>query len=125
MPVARGSVVEPFGFFVCDAVGMNAVAMASVQRLRSAGGLVFCLGAGIRGCALPARAVWLFWPLRWHPRFVFVARPVWFFAFALASAFCLRASRVAPVRGGTYFSLPPQRKVGKRKRLTPHIFLPA
>ncbi|SEI07633.1 hypothetical protein SAMN05192544_101931 [Paraburkholderia hospita] len=37
----------------------------------------------------------------------------------LASAFCLRASCVAPVRGGTYFSLPPQRKVGKRKRLTP------
>ncbi|MGT2469743.1 hypothetical protein [Paraburkholderia terrae] len=34
-------------------------------------------------------------PLRWHPRFV------------------LPASRVAPVRGGTYFSLPPQRKVGK------------
>ncbi|MEX3977268.1 hypothetical protein, partial [Paraburkholderia caribensis] len=27
----------------------------------------------------------------------------------------------APVRGGTYFSLPPQRKVGKRKRLTPPI----
>jgi hypothetical protein len=40
-------------------------------------------------------------------------------ACALASAYCLRASRVAPVRGGTYFSLPPQRKVGKRKRLTP------
>ena len=38
-------------------------------------------------------------------------------AFELASALCLRASRVAPVRGGTYFSLPPQRKVGKRKRL--------
>ncbi|CAN7360317.1 hypothetical protein [Paraburkholderia sp. SIMBA_054] len=38
---------------------------------------------------------------------------------ALASALCLRASSVAPVRGGTYFSLPPQRKVGKRKRLTP------
>jgi hypothetical protein len=36
-----------------------------------------------------------------------------------ASAYCLRASSVAPVRGGTYFSLPPQRKVGKRKRLTP------
>nr|WKF55977.1 hypothetical protein HUO10_000421 [Paraburkholderia busanensis] len=30
--------------------------------------------------------------------------------------------RVAPVRGSTYFSLPPQRKVGKRKRLTPLIF---
>ena len=44
---------------------------------------------------------------------------------SLASAFCLRASGVAPVRGGTYFSLPPQRKVGKRKRLTPPTFLPA
>ena len=43
----------------------------------------------------------------------------------LASAICLRASSVAPVRGGTYFSLPPQRKVGKRKRLTPPTFLPA
>ncbi|WP_343658017.1 hypothetical protein, partial [Paraburkholderia caribensis] len=52
-----------------------------------------------------------------------------FFAFAVVSAICfflslasaLRylASGVAPVRGGTYFSLPPQRKVGKRKRLTP------
>jgi hypothetical protein len=42
---------------------------------------------------------------------------------SLASALCLRASRVAPVRGGTYFSLPPQRKVGKRKRLTPPVLL--
>jgi hypothetical protein len=33
--------------------------------------------------------------LRWHPRFV------------------IGASSVAPVRGGTYFSLPPQRKVGE------------
>ncbi|MEX3971995.1 hypothetical protein, partial [Paraburkholderia caribensis] len=40
---------------------------------------------------------------------------------SLASAICFRASGVAPVRGGTYFSLPPQRKVGKRKRLTPPI----
>ncbi|MEX3977233.1 hypothetical protein AB4Y37_41755, partial [Paraburkholderia caribensis] len=47
----------------------------------------------------------------WYPRY----------GFALASAICFRASRVAPVRGGTYFSLPPQRKVGKRKRLTPPI----
>ncbi|WP_208525960.1 hypothetical protein, partial [Paraburkholderia hospita] len=30
------------------------------------------------------------------------------FVSALASALCLRASSVAPVRGGTYFSLPPQ-----------------
>ncbi|MEX3976364.1 hypothetical protein, partial [Paraburkholderia caribensis] len=44
-----------------------------------------------------------------------------FWAFALASAMRYLASRVAPVRGGTYFSLPPQRKVGKRKRLTPPI----
>ncbi|WP_208545767.1 hypothetical protein, partial [Paraburkholderia steynii] len=41
------------------------------------------------------------------------ALPFGVLAFALASALCLRASRVAPVRGGTYFSLPPQRKVGK------------
>jgi len=37
--------------------------------------------------------------LRWHPRFR------------------IGASCVAPVRGGTYFSLPRQRKVGKRKPL--------
>ncbi|WP_238270437.1 hypothetical protein, partial [Paraburkholderia terrae] len=45
--------------------------------------------------------------LRWRPRFV------------------IGASSVAPVRGGTYFSLPPQRKVGKRKRLTPpaHVLI--
>jgi hypothetical protein len=61
-------------------------------------------------------------------RLFFCLRRVWFglvwfglvvLDFALASALCLRASSVAPVRGGTYFSLPPQRKVGKRKRLTP------
>ncbi|MEX3972727.1 hypothetical protein, partial [Paraburkholderia caribensis] len=43
------------------------------------------------------------------------------FMLSLASAMRYLASRVAPVRGGTYFSLPPQRKVGKRKRLTPPI----
>jgi hypothetical protein len=74
---------------------------------------------------------WGFLPLRWHSRcgwFGFFAGirvlPSWrgwfgLLVFALASALCLRASSVAPVRGGTYFSLPPQRKVGKRKRLTP------
>src|ERR1700760_3741434 len=36
---------------------------------------------------------------RWHPRFG------------------VSTSRVAPVRGSTYFSLPRQRKVGKRKPL--------
>ncbi|WP_156132344.1 hypothetical protein [Paraburkholderia terrae] len=44
-------------------------------------------------------------------------------AFSLASAWRLRGAGVAPVRGGTYFSLPPQRKVGKRKRLTPPILV--
>src|SRR6201996_3499469 len=38
-----------------------------------------------------------------------------------ASAFCFRSICVAPVRGGTYFSLQPQRKVGKRKRLQPPV----
>jgi hypothetical protein len=68
-----------------------------------------------------------FLPLRWHPRVAFAlhASPFGVLAFALASACCLRASSVTPVRGGTYFSLPPQRKVGKRKRLTPPILLPA
>jgi len=99
-------------------------ALASVICLRGvAGGVCLCL--------------------RWHPRFAFVAwlvgfacvcagirvLPSWrgwwgLLVFALASAFCLRASRVAPVRGGTYFSLPPQRKVGKRKRLTPPARVP-
>jgi hypothetical protein len=37
------------------------------------------------------------------------------------SLFCYWFISVPPVRGGTYFSLPPQRKVGKRKRLTPLI----
>jgi hypothetical protein len=41
----------------------------------------------------------MFAAFRWHPRFR------------------LCASRVAPVRGGTYFSLQRQRKVGKRKPL--------
>jgi hypothetical protein len=42
-----------------------------------------------------------------------------FLPLSLASAICFWFASVAPVRGGTYFSLPPQRKVGKRKRLTP------
>ena len=46
------------------------------------------------------------------------------FVFAVASAFCYWFASVAPVRGGTYFSLPPQRKVGKRKRLTPPAHVP-
>jgi len=77
--------------------------------------------------AFAARAVWFLPLLRWHLSlgFCVLAAPVGVSTFALASAYCLRASSVAPVRGGTYFSLPPQRKVGKRKRLTPPILLPA
>ncbi|CAG9218097.1 hypothetical protein PSAB6_350056 [Paraburkholderia sabiae] len=37
--------------------------------------------------------------------------------FSLASAGSYRFISVAPVRGGTYFSLQRQRKVGKRKPL--------
>ena len=33
------------------------------------------------------------------------------------SLICFSSISVAPVRGGTYFSLPPQREVSKRKRL--------
>jgi hypothetical protein len=57
--------------------------------------------------------------------FAFVARamPFGVLAFALASAFRYWSACVAPVRGGTYFSLPPQRKVGKRKRLTPSVLV--
>ena len=35
------------------------------------------------------------------------------------SLICFWSISVPPVRGGTYFSLPPQRKVGKRKQLKP------
>ncbi|MHB9838588.1 hypothetical protein Q8F57_027545 [Paraburkholderia terrae] len=56
-------------------------------------------------------------------RLGFVRVAVFAVAFSLASAMRYLASSVAPVRGGTYFSLPPQRKVGKRKRLTPLILV--
>jgi hypothetical protein len=98
--------------------------------------LFFSSANGTCGAAMP------FGSLRWHEpswcgRFgcssfcagiratVFAAQAVGSFASALASAICYRASSVAPVRGGTYFSLPPQRKVGKRKRLTPpaHVLI--
>jgi hypothetical protein len=72
----------------------------------------FCL----RAAGVLAVRIWF----RWHRRYgVRCAKLFGFWVFALASAHCIRASSVAPVRGGTYFSLPPQRKVGKRKRLTP------
>ena len=45
------------------------------------------------------------------------------FRFSPASAICFRFAGVAPVRGGTYFSLPRQRKVGKRKPLTPPMLV--
>jgi len=92
-----------FGFFCCLAAmgglpGFLLVSGGEPSRRGRFGLVVFSLGSGfcLRGTA--GLAV---------------------LALALASAICLRASSVAPVRGGTYFSLPPQRKVGKRKRLTP------
>ncbi|CAG9194564.1 hypothetical protein BCAR13_110181 [Paraburkholderia caribensis] len=44
--------------------------------------------------------------------FVLSYRRFGMLAFSLASALRYLTSGVAPVRGGTYFSLPPQRKVG-------------
>jgi hypothetical protein len=42
--------------------------------------------------------------LRWHPRLRFLgAAGLGVLVFSLASAFCLRASSVAPVRGGMSF----------------------
>src|ERR1700752_3274280 len=83
--------------------------VASVLCLRGAGVAVWCSGlfAGIRSMSscfkrCPCAGRHLLCLRRWRD-----CR-----AFALASALCLRASSVAPVRGGTYFSLPPQRKVG-------------
>jgi hypothetical protein len=89
------------GFFAFAFAFALAFAVAPSRR----GGLVFWgfVLASVRRCLLRTR--------------------FGLFASALASALCLRASRVAPVRGGTYFSLPPQRKVGKRKRLTPPILV--
>ncbi|WP_156132411.1 hypothetical protein [Paraburkholderia terrae] len=73
------------------------------------------MGFGVFLSAMPGGLLWL---LRWYP--------VWFFwAFRWHPRYGVCRSRVAPVRGGTYFSLPPQRKVGKRKRLTPPILISA
>ncbi|EUC16053.1 hypothetical protein PMI06_005375 [Burkholderia sp. BT03] len=65
-------------FFVCDAVGgvafVFAAAFAPLRRGR------FCL---------------VFWPLRWHPRFDFVARTGWFacvFAGIRVMVFAVQAS---------------------------------
>jgi hypothetical protein len=93
---------------------------SSATRGDGACGLVFlCLREAVFCCA---RCL-VYLALRWHPRggvcctsrfgfFAFARRGLLrtrfgCFAFALASAPCLRASSVAPVRGGTYFSLPP------------------
>ena len=74
-------------------------------------GLCFCLGRLEYLLSL----FWVFgflgfWGMVW----------VWALGFGL-SLNSLWSISVAPVRGGTYFSLPPQREVGKRKRLTPLI----
>jgi hypothetical protein len=126
----------PFGF-LCLCAGI-----CDLPSWRGRFGFVLSMASAVCLRASCGAAVRL--AFRWHPRFAFVLhalalcvclfagvrvmpsrfkRRTCAFAFSRASALCLRASRVAPVRGGTYFSLPPQRKVGKRKRLTPLIFL--
>ncbi|WP_204117371.1 hypothetical protein, partial [Paraburkholderia sp. C35] len=49
--------------------------------------------------------------------FWFLLFGFWFLYFCWHPRFVSGASCVAPVRGSTYFSLPRQRKVGKRKPL--------
>ncbi|GJH34848.1 hypothetical protein CBA19CS91_18845 [Paraburkholderia hospita] len=88
--------------------------------------LVLGLSATLGGVCLfllsLASAVWFCF--RWHPRFGFAFAGIrGLVLLSLASALWLWFASVAPVRGGTYFSLPPQRKVGKRKRLTPPILV--
>jgi hypothetical protein len=78
--------------------------------------------------ALQALALFSYWSFgvavlavcqrRW-PCLAFGLFVLAFLLFALGvglSLFSCRYICTAPVRGGTYFSLPPQRKVGKRKR---------
>ena len=66
---------------------------------------------------------WFAWPAAGIIRFCAFAARVVFVLVCLAcrwhSLWRLRGAHVAPVRGGTYFSLPRQRKVGKRKPLHP------
>ncbi|MEM5439161.1 hypothetical protein, partial [Paraburkholderia diazotrophica] len=84
-------------FFVCDAFCFFGLLPASAMRL-AARALPLC------GAALA---------------FICNGFCFGFFAFALASAIAPRGAGVAPVRGGTYSSLPRQRRVGRRKPLTP------
>ena len=88
MPVARGSVVRRVGFLSATLLGCVLLRW------------VLCSG-------FAARAVWFFAFAMAPARRWLLRTRFGFFAFALASAYCLRASSVAPVRGGTYFSLPP------------------
>jgi hypothetical protein len=86
-----------WGFFLSATLWVGLLLCSQLRLLLcGAGGFVWCFGlsAGIRGLT------------SWCGR-------VGLLVFLLASALCLRASSVAPVRGGTYFSLPPQRKVGE------------
>ncbi|MEM5437344.1 hypothetical protein [Paraburkholderia diazotrophica] len=69
---------------------------------------LFQRAAGIRNCVVVSAC-------RRHPqlRGCFSVPP--------ASAIAPRGAGVAPVRGGTYSSLPRQRRVGRRKPLTPPV----
>jgi general secretion pathway protein K len=74
--------------------------------LAAQAGVLFACGVGL--------SLFCFW-------FVGVASGLFLCGVGL-SLFCFRSICVAPVRGGTYFSLQRQRKVGKRKPLTPLTF---
>jgi general secretion pathway protein K len=74
--------------------------------LAAQAGVLFACGVGL--------SLFCFW-------FVGVASGLFLCGVGL-SLLCFRSICVAPVRGGTYFSLQRQRKVGKRKPLTPLTF---
>ncbi len=79
-------------------------------RRSGSSGLLLSSRRSLVGCVLGCLSVWS-------------SLPAWRFCLHACgvglSLICFWSISVPPVRGGTYFSLPPQRKVGKRKRLKP------
>jgi hypothetical protein len=126
---ALGGVVLVVGFFISGfrlrrVVGPFFCAFAAWAFFRGhprgafAGGFL-ALASAMRLCGAGVVAAWL--PFAWASamRFCGAGVAVARLPFAWASAMRFCGAGVAPVRGGTYFSLQRQRKVGKRKPLTP------
>ncbi|SIT51650.1 hypothetical protein BN2476_1270016 [Paraburkholderia piptadeniae] len=74
----------------------------------------FCLRRfGYLDLSLASAIAFVCLALRWHPRLR------GYFSVPPGIRDAPRGAGVAPVRGGTYSSLPRQRRVGRRKPLTP------